>query len=153
MPWKAFNGDKAPGSKTSSTRELKLCFKHRFRRREEPVRNSPQSGTLLPSHIFTACKSSSRKFSIGPAAKLLWKRASSVQIIAAEMNTSAQRLMCKAAWRSQPSSRAGHIPPISPASGSFLRTGQFFSVPWQLFRPSPVMVSGPACHRSYIQAG
>ena len=153
MPWKAFNGDEDPGSKTSSTRELKPCIKHQFRRQEEAAVNSLQSGTLLPSHIFTACKSSSRKFRISPGAKLLWKSTSLVQIIAGEINAPSRGLMCEAAQRSQASSREGHVPPISPASRSFLGTGQFFSVPWQLFRPSPVMVSGPVCHRSYTQAG
>lgn len=144
---------KTQRSKTSSAGELKLYFKHQFRRQEEPAGNSLQSGTLLPSHIFTACKSSSRKFRISPGAKLLWRRESLVQIIAGEINAPSQGLMCKAAQRSRASSPEGHVPPISPAPGSFLGTRQFVPVPWQLFRLSPVMVSGPVCHHSYTQAG
>lgn len=82
MPWKALNGDKDPGSEPSGTRELQPCFEHQFRRQEEPVRNSPQSGSLPPLHIFTVCKSSSRKLSISPGANLLWKTASLAQAIA-----------------------------------------------------------------------
>lgn len=137
--WKAFSGDEDPGSKTSSTRELKPCFKHQFRRQEEPVGNSLQSGTLLPSHIFTVCKSFSRKFCIIPGAKLLWKRTSLVEIIAGEINASSWSLMCKAVRRLQASSREEHVPPISPASRSFL--GQFFS--WAVFLSSLGSFSDP----------
>lgn len=42
--------------------------------------------------------------------------------------------MCKAVQTSQASSREGHVPPISPASRSFLGTGQSFSVPLVAFQ-------------------